>query len=81
MNAVRVQRAACEVQLLLIPRVCVDDLSAGVDVDFAWNAGDLALCVFGQYLKAQTTPGRKHMEHRNKKTRGQTNTPIHNHAI
>ena len=57
----------------IIPRVCIDDLSTSVNVDFPCNTRDLALCVFGQHLKAQTTSGMEHMEYVNNKTNNKRN--------
>lgn len=39
-----------------IPDVCVNDVPVMVNVDFAWNAGDLPVCVLGEKLKAKSTP-------------------------
>lgn len=73
----------------IIPSVCIDDSSTSINVDFPWNTGNLPLCVFGQHLKAQTTPGIKHTYMTNSKTadsklikyQGENNSATHAHEV
>lgn len=42
-----------------VPAVGVDDVPLIIDVNFACNAGNHPFCVFGEKLKAETTPSTK----------------------